>query len=64
MERQSIQYLPPCYIFLMIHEKIFIGFDLDGVILDHAPNKIRLAKTFGFKIKKRHFQAQVIKLWT
>lgn len=28
-----------------------IGFDMDGVIVDNAPNKIRIAKTFGYDLK-------------
>lgn len=31
--------------------KFKIGIDLDGVIIDHTENKIRLAREFGFNIK-------------
>ena len=40
--------------------KIFIGFDLDGVILDHAPNKIQLAKSFGFDIQRHQTPSEII----
>jgi len=38
-----------------------IGFDMDGVILDHADRKISLAKDFGFKIKKYQTPSEIIK---
>jgi len=34
-------------------DKKVIGFDMDGVIIDHVSNKISVAKKFGFKIKKK-----------
>lgn len=38
-----------------------IGFDLDGVILDHTYNKIRLAKSFGFKLSPKDTHSEIIK---
>ena len=38
-----------------------IGFDLDGVILDHTMNKIRLAKKFGWELKPEQTPSEVIK---
>ncbi len=38
-----------------------IGFDLDGVILDHTYNKIRLAKSFGFKLSPEDTHSEIIK---
>lgn len=38
-----------------------IGFDLDGVIFNHAPVKIKLAKKFGFKLKPNQTQSEIIK---
>ena len=34
-------------------DKKIIGFDMDGVIIDHVANKISVAKQFGFKVKKK-----------
>ena len=44
----------------MEKKRVFIGFDLDGVILDHAPVKIKLAKNFGFDIKKHQTPSEII----
>jgi hypothetical protein len=38
-----------------------IGFDLDGVILDHTVNKLRLAKKFGWELKPEQTQSEIIK---
>ena len=35
----------------MIHDSMVIGFDLDGVIIDHSKNKIKKAKELGYVIK-------------
>ncbi len=40
---------------------IVIGFDMDGVIIDHAQRKVELAKNFGFKIKKSETPSEIIK---
>lgn len=42
-------------------KKINIGLDLDGVIIDHTQNKIKIAKSFGFDIKKEETQSEVLK---
>lgn len=41
--------------------KLNIGLDLDGVIIDHTQNKMRVAKSFGFKIKPEEIQSEVLK---
>lgn len=41
--------------------KIKIGFDLDGVILDHSGTKVRLAKNLGFNLKKEQTPTEIIK---
>lgn len=38
-----------------------IGFDLDGVILDHTTNKLALAKNFGWELKPEQTQSETIK---
>ncbi len=38
-----------------------IGFDLDGVILDHTTNKLNLAKGFGWKLKPEQTHSEIIK---
>lgn len=43
------------------NEKKIIGFDLDGVIINHAPAKVKLAKRFGLKLKLAQTQSEVIK---
>lgn len=40
--------------------KKIIGFDLDGVIINHAPTKIKLAKKFGFKLKPEETPSEII----
>lgn len=42
-------------------KSFFIGFDLDGVILNHAPVKIKLAKKFGFNLKPEETPSEIIK---
>ncbi len=44
-----------------VDNKKIIGFDLDGVIINHAPAKIKLAKELGFKLKPKQTQSEVIK---
>lgn len=39
----------------------YIGLDLDGVIIDHTHNKIRLARSFGFNIKKEQTPSEIFK---
>lgn len=38
-----------------------IGFDMDGVILDNADLKIKVAKNFGLKIKLSHTPSEILK---
>lgn len=38
----------------------FIGFDMDGVIIDHAPVKIKVAKQFGFKLKPEETPSEIM----
>ena len=40
--------------------KILIGFDLDGVIIDHSKVKILLAKKLGFKVSKKQIPADIM----
>jgi len=42
-------------------DKKIIGFDMDGVIIDHVSNKIRSAKKFGFKITKKQTPTEIIR---
>lgn len=42
-------------------DKKIIGFDLDGVIINHAPSKIELAKKLGFNLKLRDTPSEIIK---
>lgn len=41
--------------------QIIIGFDLDGVIVDHTKEKIKIASDFGFSISSNQAQADLIK---
>lgn len=41
--------------------KKIIGFDMDGVILDHTQNKIRSAKKLGFSITKEQTPSEIIR---
>ncbi|MDO8575043.1 MAG: hypothetical protein Q7R61_02095 [bacterium] len=43
------------------NNKKIIGFDLDGVIINHAPAKIKLAKKLGFNLKPKETQSEIIK---
>ncbi|MBI2669976.1 MAG: hypothetical protein HYX20_02455 [Candidatus Yanofskybacteria bacterium] len=38
-----------------------IGFDLDGVILNHTPNKLNLAKSFGWKLSPEQTHSEIIR---
>ena len=42
-------------------EKIIVGFDMDGVILDNADSKIKIAKKFGFDLKLHHTPSEIIR---
>ena len=42
-------------------DKKIIGFDMDGVIVDHSGRKVVLAKNFGFKIKVKDTPSEIIK---
>ena len=39
----------------------FIGFDMDGVIIDHTVSKLKLAEKFGFKLKPEETHSEIIK---
>ena len=41
--------------------KKIIGFDMDGVIVDHTNNKIRAAKKFGILLKKEQTPSILVK---
>ncbi|PIR42025.1 MAG: hypothetical protein COV30_00715 [Candidatus Yanofskybacteria bacterium CG10_big_fil_rev_8_21_14_0_10_37_15] len=41
-------------------EKI-IGFDLDGVIIDHVSNKIKLAKKFNLNLDKKQTPSEILR---
>lgn len=43
-----------------INNKKIIGFDLDGVILNHVLMKIKLARKFGFTLKPEETPSEVI----
>lgn len=40
---------------------MIIGFDMDGVIINHVERKVYLAKKLGFKIKKEDTPSEVLK---
>src|SRR3989344_3413265 len=42
-------------------DKLNIGFDMDGVLLDNTDSKIRVAKRFGLKIKLDHTPSEILK---
>src|SRR3989338_2843791 len=42
-------------------DKKIIGFDMDGVVLDHTENKLLLAKKFNLKIKKEETPSDLIR---
>ena len=44
-----------------VDNKKFIGLDLDGVIINHAPVKIELAKKFGFKLKPEETPSEIMR---
>ena len=41
--------------------KKIIGFDMDGVILDHTETKLLLAKKFGLKITEKETPSEIIR---
>lgn len=41
--------------------KKIIGFDMDGVVLDHTKNKLLLAKKFNLNIKRKETPSDLIK---
>ena len=45
----------------MIHDSIVIGFDLDGVIIDHTKNKIKKAKELGYTIRAEETSSERLK---
>lgn len=46
---------------LNVDKNMIIGFDMDGVILDNADAKIKIAKSHGFEIKLHHTPAEIIR---
>lgn len=44
-----------------VDKKPVIGFDMDGVIVDNADAKIRIAKIHGFELKLHHTPSEIIK---
>lgn len=44
-----------------VDKKPIIGFDMDGVIVDNADAKIRIAKIHGFELKLHHTPSEIIK---
>jgi len=43
------------------NSKKIIGFDLDGVIIDHTAIKIKLAENFGYKLNPEQTPSEVLK---
>jgi len=44
----------------LMNKKIKIGLDLDGVIIDHTLNKIRLAKQCGYFLKTQQTSSEIV----
>lgn len=44
-----------------VDKKPIVGFDMDGVILDNADSKIKIAKKFGLVIKLGHTPSEILK---
>ena len=44
-----------------VAKKPIVGFDMDGVILDNAGSKIKVAKKFGLTIKLSHTPSEILK---
>ncbi len=44
-----------------ITNKKIVGFDLDGVIINHAPNKIKIAKSLGWELKPEETPSEIIR---
>ena len=42
-------------------DKKIIGFDMDGVIIDHVPNKVKLAAELGFNITKEQTPSEILR---
>ena len=42
-------------------EDIVVGFDLDGVIIDHTQNKMRIAARYGVTLRPEETHAEVMK---
>ena len=42
-------------------DKPIVGFDMDGVILNNANSKVKIARTLGFEIKLHHTPSEIIK---
>ena len=46
---------------LNVDNKMVVGFDMDGVILDNADSKVRIAKTHGFELKLHQTPSEIIR---
>lgn len=44
-----------------VDKKPVVGFDMDGVILDNADSKLRIARKLGFNIKLHHTPSEIIR---
>jgi len=44
-----------------MRKKLSIGFDLDGVIIDHASNKLRCARELGYALEPRDTASGILK---
>lgn len=43
-----------------MNKKVIVGFDLDGVIVDHFPNKAIVVKRLGFSIKTKDLASDIL----
>lgn len=41
--------------------KAVIGFDMDGVVIDHSQNKLKLAEKFGYKISLKETPSEIMR---
>lgn len=46
---------------IIIDDKMVVGFDMDGVILDNADSKVRIAKKHGFDLKLHETPSEIIR---
>ena len=45
----------------MANKNKIIGFDMDGVLLDHTQNKLRVVKALGWELKPEQTVSEVLK---